>query len=223
MKYLAWSLLIITACKSSTSGPNPPSGSNVYFLNFEGQTLTPGPDEPALNRSQLVSNSVTVPAYLAGDPQRTSKIQTIVQEVEAILAPYDIDVVTSRPISGTYDMMVAGGTSQQLGLPSGLPGLAVVDCTGSLPRHISLLFDLSTGHDAARQIVGSLGVCHRVSASTAATDCMCIADAACTTLTAPCTLGGANTPVSSNASCEVSGVTTMNVQQRFLAAFGPHP
>jgi hypothetical protein len=218
-------LLCLAACggSSSASGPNPPSGANVYYLNFEGQSLTAGPDDPALNRSQLLSGSVTLPAYLAGDAQRGTKIQSLVTEVQSILAPYDIAVVTSRPASGSYDMLVAGGSSQQAGLGAGLAAVAVIDCAGTLPRHISLVFDLSTGHDAARQVVGSLGISHGVSASTSSTDCMCIIDGTCATLATTCTLGGANTPVSSIASCETGGATTMDVRQEFLTEFGAHP
>jgi hypothetical protein len=224
MKRLVWAALVVAGCGGSdSSGPNPPSGANVYYLNFEGQSLSAGTDDPVTNKSQILSGSVTMPAYLAGDAQRAAKIQTLVSEVRAVLAPYDIDVVTTRPASGTYDMLVAGGTSQQAGQPAGLPGQAVVDCTATVARHISFLFDLSTGHDAARQIIGSLGVSHGISASTASTDCMCIADAGCTTLAAACTIGGANTPVSANASCETTGVTTMNEQQKFVTKFGAHP
>jgi hypothetical protein len=224
MKRRAWIFLFLTGCGGSSAvTPNPPSGAHVYYLNFGGQALTSGPDNPVLNVSQSLSGSFTAPAYLTGDAQRATKIQAIVNEVKAILAPYDVAVVTQRPASGAYDMVVAGGTSQQMGFPTGLQGVAIPDCTGAALHHISLLFDVSTGHDAARQIVGALGIGHRVSASTAATDCMCIVDGSCTALPAACTIGGANTPVSPSASCETSGVSTMDVRQEFLAAFGPHP
>jgi hypothetical protein len=227
MKRFAWIVLFLAGCggggSSDGSGPRLASGAHVYFLNFDGQALTSGADDPAANRSSLLGTSVTLPAYIAGDVARATKIQAIVSEANAILAPYDVALVTTRPASGSYDMLVAGGTSQQAGFPAGLLGTAPVDCTGALPHHIALLFDLGTGHDAARQIVGSLGIGHAVSASTASTDCMCIADASCTTLAAACTIGGAGTSVSSNATCEAAGVTTMNVNQKFLAAFGAHP
>jgi hypothetical protein len=224
MKKLGWILVFLAACSSSDgTQPNPPSGANVYYLNFEGQALTAGPDDPVLNQSQIINSTVTFPAYLAGDPQRVSKIQAIVAEVQQVLAPYDIAVVTARPSSGTYDMLVAGGASQQAGLSTGLPGDAVVDCAKAVLRHISLLFDLSTGHDAVRQIIGGLGVSHGISASTASTDCMCIADGTCTILAAACTIGGPNTPVSANANCELGGANTTDEHQAFLAEFGAHP
>jgi hypothetical protein len=225
MRRLTWLFVCLAGCSSSSepSPHNPASGANVYYLNFEGAALVAGADNPATNTSQLLSGSVTLPAYLAADPQRSAKIQAIVDEVRATLAPYDISVVVSRPTSGTYDMVVAGGTSQQAGFVAGLPGVAVVDCVGAILRHISLLFDLSTGHDAARQIIGSLGVSHGISASTSATDCMCIADGSCNPLATACVIGGANTPVSANAVCEVGGATTMDVNQKFRNTFGAHP
>jgi hypothetical protein len=213
--------MFLAGCNAATQESH--SHANVYYLNFEGQTLTPGADDPVTNTSQLLAGTVTLPAYLAGDPQRVAKIQAIVNDVESILQPYDITVVTTRPASGRYDMLVAGGTSQQAGAPAGLPGLAVLDCARAVLRHISLLFDLSTGHNAARQIVGGLGVSHGISASTLSDDCMCIAGGGCTSLVAACTIGGANTPVAPNANCEPGGATTMDEQQEFLAEFGAHP
>jgi hypothetical protein len=202
---------------------NSASRTDIYFLNFDGQVLTPGADDPVQNRSQLISQTVAIPTYLAGDPKRAAKIQSIIREVKAILAPYNIKIVTSRPQSGPYDMMVAGGSSRQAGLPAGIGAVAVIDCTAALPHHVSLLFDQTTGHEAARQIIGSLGISHGISASTKSTDCMCIVDVGSTPLAVACTLGGVNTPVSLSLNCEATGLTTMNVQQKFLMKFGKHP
>jgi hypothetical protein len=225
LRRLTWLFVCLAGCSNSAepSPHNPASGANVYYLNFEGGSLVAGADNPTTNTSQLLNASVTLPAYLAADPQRAVKIQAIVDEVRAALAPYDISVVVSRPTSGTYDMVVAGGTSQQAGLGTGLPAATVVDCVGALLRHITLLFDLSTGHEAARQIIGSLGVSHGISASISAGDCMCIADSDCDPLTVACVISGANTPVSANADCEAGGATTMDVDQKFRNAFGAHP
>src|SRR6267142_6748504 len=113
MNRSAWILLFLAGCgggvgSSDGSGPRPASGAHVYFLNFDGQALTSGADDPAANRSSLLGTSVTLPAYIAGDVARATKIQAIVSEVDAILAPYDVAVVTTRPASGSYDMLVAG-------------------------------------------------------------------------------------------------------------------
>jgi hypothetical protein len=199
---------------------HPPSGAHVYFLQFEGQALTPGADNPTANVSQLVSQSVTIPPYLSGDAQRASKVQGIVAEVSTLLAPFDIAIVTSRPSTGAYDMLVAGGQSQAAGFPAGLFGVAPTDCV-TTGHHVSLLFDPAVGHDAARQIVSALGETHAVPSSTAANDCMCDGTGCASGLTASCSIGGPGTPVSGNASCAAG--STMDERQLFTAAFGPHP
>jgi len=198
----------------------PASGAHVYFLQFEGQTLTPGVDNPPANVSQLVSTTTTVPRYLANDPQRASKIQAIVSEVSVILAPYDISIVTARPATGTYDMAVAGGQPSSAGLPAGVLGAAPTDC-GTTGHHVSLLFDTATGHDAARQIVTALGETHAVPSSTVSGDCMCDASGFRTGLAAACTIGGPGTPVSQSSTCATG--PTMDERSLFLAAFGAHP
>jgi len=229
MKKVTSILLLLAGCGGGGGGgdtpsggptpsPNPASGAHVYYLNFDGQTLTAGPDDPVTNSSQLVFGTTTLPAYLAGDPQRTTKIQAMVSEVTAILAPYDIAVVTARPASGSYDMLVAGGISP---FGAGEPFAALSDCTGARPNHVALMFDVSTGHDAARRIIGSLGIGHGISSSDAAADCMCFGPNCTVPLPAACTIGGANTPISFVVKCDMAN--TMDVNQKFLSVFGAHP
>jgi hypothetical protein len=218
----ALALLVGAGCGSDvTAAPRPATGAHTLFLQFEGQALSPGVDDPAANRSSLLSGSVAIPAYLAGDPQRAAKLQALVAETASILAPYDILLVTSRPASGSYDMVVAGGLSAQAGLPSGLLGAAPVDCSAGAV-HLSLLFDLAVGHDAARQIVDALGSGHAVPASTAVADCMCAGAGCPVGLTAPCTIGGAGTPVAPGSAC-AGAATSMDEAALFRAAFGSHP
>ncbi|MFT3913501.1 MAG: hypothetical protein QM704_05195 [Anaeromyxobacteraceae bacterium] len=212
----------LAACggSSSGSGPKSASGAHVLFLQAEGQVLTPGLDDPSTGTSQLVSGTTTLPAYRAGDAARAAKLQAIVDEVKAVLAPYDVLVTTARPASGGFDLVVLGGASTQAGLPAGVLGAAPVDCSGARPHHVGLVFDAATGHDAARQVVGALGLGHAVPASTDAGDCMCVADAKCTALSQACTIGGPGTTVDVNSGC---GLTTVDEGGRFLAAFGAHP
>jgi hypothetical protein len=217
-------LLQGAACGGGSSdddgGAKPASGAHVLFLQTEGQTLAAGADDPSTSTSQLVSATTALPAYLAADPARATKVQAIADGVRAALAPFDVAVTTSRPGSGGYDLVVLGGSSTQAGLPAGLLGVAPVDCDGARPHHVGLVFDAATGHDAVRQVVGALGLGHAVPASTAAADCMCVADARCTPLAAACTIGGPGTPVDANAGC---GLTEVDEGGRFLAAFGAHP
>jgi len=124
-------------------------------------------------------------------------MEAIIDEVEALLRPYDVATTRTRPASGHYDMVVLGGSSTLAGLPGGLQGVAPVDCEAG-PTHVALAFDLATGHDDARQVITALGLGHAVPPYSAADDCLC-SGAACT------------------------AATTMDEGALFRAAFGPHP
>jgi len=207
-------------CGSGSSAAQQPSGAHVLFLQLEGQVLHPGPDDARTNASALVATTVTLPAYLAGDAQRTAKIQAISDEVETLLRPYDVLVTRARPASGAFDMVVLGGSSTQAGLAAGLLGIAPIDCAAG-PTHVALVFDLATGHDAARQVIAALALGHAIPPSSAPADCLC-AGAGCTVnLAAPCSIGGPGTPVASGAAC--TSATTMDEGALLRSAFGPHP
>lgn len=226
MRRAALLLLLLAGCGGAGGGAgvNPPSGKHVLFLNFEGQTLDQGADDPVLGKSALVGTSTTFPPYLMTDVGRTTKIRSILAQVQTILAPYDVLVTTSRPAAAGYDMIVAGGPATAVGLTMGTLGTAPQDCATPtpLPPHVSLVFDdASNQQDAARQIVASLGVSHSVPRSTASGDCMCIASGCPTGTTSACAIGSANTPQDQTAMCKTN--TTMNEAQLFLTVFGPHP
>jgi hypothetical protein len=201
-----------------------PSAVHTYYLNFEGQALTAGgTDDPATNTTSIITASYTMPAYLAADAARTTKIAAIVSEVQTILAPYDITVTTTRPASGAYDMMAAGGTAQAAGLAAGVQSITSFDCMAA-HQHVMLLFDQGeTQDDAAHQIVAMLGIAQTVPQSTKSLDCMCYANpTGCGVLTGPCTIAGAGTPVYSAQACDTKQ-TTMDENGEWLAVFGAHP
>ena len=200
-----------------------PSAVHTYYLNFEGQALTAGNDDPTTNTSSILINPFTAPPYLMNDAQRTTKIAAIVSEVQTILAPYDLAVTTTRPASGTYDMLVAGGLPQDAGLSAGVNSITPFDCMAS-QAHVVLLFDVGgvDQHFAAQQIVAMLGIAQAIPQSTQKLDCMCYASpSGCGQLTAACTIAGANTPVYSAQACNQSQ-TTMDENAEWLQVFGPH-
>ena len=202
-----------------------PTAVHTYYLNFEGQALTMGTDDPATNvSSAIVKATFTAPPYLMNDAQRATKIAAIVGEVQTLLAPYDITVTTTRPASGTYDMMVAGGLSQDAGLPQNVVSIVPLDCKGT-GGHVVLLFEAFTlsQDEAAQQIVAMLGIVHTIPQSTKAQDCLCYANpTGCGTLSGPCTIGGAGTPVYSAQACDTTQ-TVMDENAEWLQVFGAHP
>lgn len=96
-----------------------PSGRDIY-LSFGGEPLTksPGnaPSDATQNRVSWIGvASVNVPGYRLGDPDRTTKIATITQRIQTALADFPMEVVTTRPATGPYVMIVFGGNRDQLG------------------------------------------------------------------------------------------------------------
>ncbi|HTJ41987.1 MAG TPA: hypothetical protein VL463_07805 [Kofleriaceae bacterium] len=195
------------------------TAAHVVYLAFEGETIKPGNESVANDTTPLVTTQYT-PKYLPNDSQRATKIAGIVGEVQAILAPYDVAVVTTRPSSGNFDLIAFGGTSTDAGLQQGIGALALAGQCSLTGEHIALVFDLGWNqHDAARFAVSLFGMSHDVSMSTVAADCMCFAAGTCTTLSAACTIGGAGTTVDTTY-YNCAGAATFDENAAFVAAFG---
>jgi len=96
-----------------------PSGRDIY-LSFDGELLTkpPGnsPSDATQNRVRWMGvGSVNLPGYRVGDLDRATKIATITQRIQTALAEFPMEVVTTRPATGPYVMIVFGGNRDQLG------------------------------------------------------------------------------------------------------------
>lgn len=195
------------------------AAGHVVYLAFDGETVTPGTDDPVKTTSPLPSKAYTA-KYLPNDAARTTKIDAIVTEVRAILAPYDVALVTTRPASGSYDLIVVGGSPTDAGITAGVGALSIAGQCTLTGTHVALVFDLGQPpHDLVRLIVSLTGMAHNVSMTKKPDDCMCYADVACTTLAAACTIGGAGTTVDTSFYNCAGGPTT-DEHQAWLAAFG---
>ncbi|HEX5058304.1 MAG TPA: hypothetical protein VFV99_03040 [Kofleriaceae bacterium] len=165
-------------CKAPTTDP-PPAAQYTLFVNFDGVTLgvCSSPDSRA-NCSNLIQTDTTFPAFLDGNPARDSFIASILFPVRKALAPYSIDVVTTRPASGNYYMMVVGGTPALIGAPSGVGGIAPASCNpADLRNGVSLIFDRGqapTTSDYASSILSDMGVFAAIPVTNSpVTDCLC--------------------------------------------------
>jgi len=88
----------------------------VVFLNFEGQALTKGTSDAKTNHASWMQiTSGTAPKYHAASATRTADIQAIVDAITLQLSSFPITVVTTRPLTGDYMMIVYGGTPAQVG------------------------------------------------------------------------------------------------------------
>ncbi len=93
----------------------PGEPSRVIYLNREGAVLTSGIDDARQNQSSIVSNSgkeeLTFPPFRGS----FSSWQKIVDCVRVKFAPFDVKVVSQRPMKGDYIMVLFGGKSTMLG------------------------------------------------------------------------------------------------------------
>ncbi len=180
------SIINDAAIYCSMSPPEPlAQGLHKLFLNTEGQALTavaPGNDDATTNRSSLVQSDTDVPAFLPGARGRDTYIAQIVAAVESVLIPYSIDIVTTRPAAGPYQMIVLGGDGATV---SGCPtctAFTVFNCPPFFGSVIDLVFDAGATPPPvqyASLILDDLGLLNGLVQTNQRGDCTCRNDATC--------------------------------------------
>lgn len=164
-----------TSCRLPTNDAHPPAAYAVY-LNFDGVTLTKGDDDSRINQATVLINPTAVlPRYLPNDTDsvRQGRIDLIAGYVTRALAPYSIDVVTTRPASGDYEMMVIGGDPAANGYQPGLVAIAPGVCDPSNRDHVSIEFDVGLNAvDQASSVLSDLGAMVGLQGTTRGCDCM---------------------------------------------------
>jgi hypothetical protein len=181
MKQTAWVVMVLAAAcgddgaKTVDAAIDAPTmcapkmaplapGMHTIYLNFDGVTLTKGNDDSATNvASVLVNDSSTIPAYVAtGNPTtRQGRIDEIVGYVQRTLAPYSVDVVTTRPASGVYMMNVIGGKPEDFGFTAGVGSIAGLQCGHTHYNGVALEFENDPNYaaiDYASSILSDVGV-----------------------------------------------------------------
>jgi hypothetical protein len=92
--------------------------------------------------------------------------------VRRALAPYSVDIVTTRPSSGDYLMIVVGGDSGALGFVPNLLGITPSVCDAANRNRISLEFDV--GQNAIQQasnVLSDVALMVGLAATTKASNC----------------------------------------------------
>jgi hypothetical protein len=170
------------------TGDAPPACiKRALFLSFEGETLTDAPASDAKqNLASWMTNGVTsatAPPYLAGNANRATIIQGIVNEVTNRVAGFTT-VVTTRPVDGDYMMIVFGG--DRLALGSRFRFVQELDCGDQVRNDVAWVDDTFPLASVPNAVLGSIGFGIGLTATLDPTDCMCAWDNACTPNTNNC-------------------------------------
>jgi hypothetical protein len=151
----------------------PPSGddtagalaaSRTVFLNKNGVTLSPGINDSRINRSTVVAQPTTIPAWNVS----ASVWADTVSCIREVFSPFDITIVDADPGNVPHIEAVFGGTPTTLGLSAQLSGVSpfTTDCAviensivftfmGSLPADARLACQVQ-----AQEIAHSFGLDH---------------------------------------------------------------
>jgi MYXO-CTERM domain-containing protein len=136
-----------SALATQGDGPN---GAHIIFLNFAGQKLTraqAGQDDPDTGASWiLTTSSVQYKAFdaspYAGQFNATQAQTAIVNYFKQFYAPFNVQVVTTRPSGVRYTMcMIGDNASTVLGSGAGsAAGVAPLDCGNQDESEITYAF-----------------------------------------------------------------------------------
>ncbi len=212
----AWLLLV--GCGGTATGGE--GAAQKVFVEFDGIVLEQGNEDATTNTSSAIAANLS--PYRAGAADRENRITQVLSELDAILTPFRLDVVTERPEVGRYDMIVIGGTPQEAGLGAGLGGVAALDCGNQTPNKIVVVFanafpDSFGGDKLASLAIAGLGSSQGIPSSNIADDCLCWKGIACEN-PRRCTFGGAGTPIAGGDPC-AGGETTMDPTAEFAAIY----
>lgn len=197
--------LLCSACRAQISdglaagGADGGAGSDVItecksrsvYLSFEGEKLIRGRSDATVNQAEWMTiDEGAAPPYLAGSTEREARIKEIVEGVSRQLAGFPITVVTTRPTSGKYVMIVYGGTAAAVGSRFG-GAVNRLDCDDSRPNDVAWVSDLVTPTQrAVNSTIGAIGFGLGLTATSDPADCMCGWDNDCDDDdTRPCNLG----------------------------------
>lgn len=167
----------------------PPACANnrKVFLNFDGVTLSQGsPSDATQNRvSWMTKATATVAPYRASSAERA----IMATNIRARLSGTPFEVVTNRPASGPYVMIVFGGTNTVVGTPYTYATNAH-DCGDAVKNDVGWVADLqeipfSFAEDLA---VGAIGWGLGLDGTTDTADCMCGWANGCSSAAGACSL-----------------------------------
>jgi hypothetical protein len=134
-------LFILTGTAMPVAPTSAPTGARAQtrtiYLNRNGVTLTPGPNNSRANTSSLVVAPTTVPAWTASDALWTDTVACM----RETFAPFDVAITETDPGATPHLEAVFGGSPAMLGLPMTAAGVSPMrtDC-GVIEGSIAFAF-----------------------------------------------------------------------------------
>ena len=119
-----------------------PNGAHVIFMNFDGVALNRGNDDATTNTSWITNASVTYKAFndTPYGMGRAATINAIAGYMKMYYAPFNAQIVTTRPASGRYMMCLVGGNPGVIGVGGGAAGIAPLDCDNQEESNVVYAF-----------------------------------------------------------------------------------
>jgi hypothetical protein len=200
----------------------PTCSSRVVYLNFEGQTLQDAlASDATLNRASWLNKATgTATPFLQGNGNRAQIITDITTGVRSALSQFPITVVTQRPATGPYVMIVYGGNATDVGSNYGF-AVNELDCNESEKSDVAWISNnYTTTLRHVNTTIGAIGFGLGLTATNDVNDCMCgWANGCIKDHSQPCTLS-TNIARDPNAQQTCQGVgATQNEVAAFTAAF----
>ena len=159
------------------AAPDAPACANgrVVFLNFDGVTLTQGsPSDATQNRARWMNiGQGTAPRYKTAAANRLQLIQDVTDGVRAQLSSFPVTVVTQRPATGPYVMIVLGGVASQVGSNYG-SAVNQLDCGDAAKSDVAWISDnVGPTQRVVNNAVGAIGFGLGLTATLDPLGCMC--------------------------------------------------
>lgn len=190
------------------------------YLNFDGQALARATTSDATQNQAAWMNKATgtAPPFRQGSANRAADITQITSGITTALAGLNVAVVTTRPTTGPYVMIVFGGNAQNVGSNYG-GAVQQLDCGNLVASDVAWVADGVTPNQRVINFaLGAIGFGVGLTATNNSNDCMCGWDNQCQQTTNQCTLGTAiATDPGANQTCP--NQATQNEQQSIQQAF----
>lgn len=190
------------------------------YLNFDGQALTKAATSDATTNTAAWMNKAagTAPAFRAGSGTRAADITQITNGITTALMGLNVKVVTTRPATGPYMMIVFGGTAGNVG--SNFTGaVQKLDCGNAVVSDVAWVGDAVTPNQRVINFaLGAIGFGVGMTATNNPADCMCGWDNQCAQTTNQCVLtSGIATDPNANQRCpnQATQDESMAIQQAF--------